>query len=227
MQIKTYITIFCSLVFIILGGLYLSQNKKSQSINDFHVSIIKNPLPNFTINKPLDNIKQKVAEGEIIKQKSSLVVKNNKQPIKINIPKTTIESKDNSVTIKSDNKTEDKQIIIPENGATIELPEQKWNIKIEREYSPFKVELHALPEPAVGLGYDAVTLNLDKPLGVNLNLGNVSAGPYITKSILSNNNYLGAEASKSLGRVNISAGYGWQIGTGQHGPSIGMSVNFR
>lgn len=225
MQIKTYLIIGLSLIFITLGSFYLYKSKEKTDPLDHVVPFILNtPIPVFSLNKPLDVIKQKIAEGQISKEKSELVIKNNKQPMKVTIPKTTLQSSDNSVSIKSETPNEPVDIIVPEGGATIQLPEQKWNIKIEREYSPFKVELHALPEPAVGLGYDAATLNLD---GANLNLGNISVGPYATKSILSNNNYLGAEVSKSLGRVNLNVGYGIQIGTGLHGPSVGVSINFR
>lgn len=203
-----------------------------------HKSPIVNPLPSPTpsiiktpgvVNKPTEILRDPIAKGQIVKEIGTIVIKDNDKPITVVVPPVNVQSKDTNVIVKpgQNNQTETKEVVVPTGGGTIQLPEQNWNIKIDREYSPFRVDLFGLPEPSLGLGYDLVTVSLDNPLGLKLNFGNLSAGPFVAKSMLNDNFYVGGELSKGLGRVNANIGYGWLVQTGEGKLMAGISFNFK
>lgn len=182
-----------------------------------------------TINKPTDTLREPIAKGEVVREIGTIVVKDNDRPITVVVPPTTVQSKDTNVIVKpaEGNQTEKKEVVVPPGGGTIELPQQTWNIKIDREYSPFRIDLFGIPEPSIGLGYDLVTVSLDNPFGFKLNFGTLSAGPFVAKSMLNDNFYVGGELSKGLGRLNANLGYGWQVQTGEGKVMAGISFNFK
>lgn len=227
-QIKNIVILV--LVFILgmacMHIIYGEPNKQANNTSPSATPIIEKPI---TINKPLGVIRDTIATGTITQNPSQLDVKGNKEPIKFIIPPAKLESSDTNVVVTPavSNIKNPQDVTVPEGGAVVKLPEQTWNIKIDREYSPFRVGVYGYPEPSLGLGYDAVTFDLDKPLGLNANLGKLSVGPVVAKSMISNNFYVGADASKSIGRVNVNLGYGWKVGTGDHTALAGVSFNFK
>lgn len=187
---------------------------------------IASSIPKISINLPTSTIKEKIAEGNVSVAPGTIRISGNTQKIKLIANPAKI-SGSGAVVVEPDNTASGPSIFsIDKPEATIELPSQQVNIHIEREKSPFKLNVQAYPEPALGLGYNAVTINLDKPLGLNANLGNLSVGPYVNKSITNGNTYVGVEATKSLGRVNLDLGYGLNVMDGTHSVSGGLSVNF-
>lgn len=181
------------------------------------------PSTSVVINKPTEVVREPIAKGNLVKEGGSIVVKGNPKPIAIIVPPVNLTAGDTNVVVTpgENNNTENLELIVPPGGGTIELPEQNWKISIERESSPFRLNLFAIPEPSLGLGYDLVTINLDQPFGFKLNFGNLSAGPFIAKSLIDNDMYVGAELSKDLGRVNLNVGYGWIVNPGNN---IGLDV---
>src|ERR1035437_5649429 len=179
-------------------------------------AVIYTPQPLVTVNtNPLAPIHQEIAKQDVTQQPSTVIVKGNKQPVTIIVPPSSLKGDSNDVVVPStNNEIATSSILVPPGGESITLPQQSWTVHLERTYSPFKLQVDG-PDPSIGIGYEAITVSLDHPLGINLNLGNLSAGPYLVKFMVNNNFYGGLEISKSLGRVNLDLGYGVKIGSSE------------
>lgn len=226
---KLYLII--AVLLLALGALLWDKLRPNQPINQVTPAPIVSAAPAepFKVNKPLETQKEKVATGNLKKEDGKIVVRDNDKPVKVVVPPTNVNAGDSNVAIRptTPQATGSQEFTIPAGGGTIELPEQKWTLTIEREYSPFRANVYLYPSPQVGFGYDLVTLNLNEPFGLGLKLGTLSAGPFLTLAILSDSYYIGGEIVKSLGRVNANLGYGWEIGTGDGQIVAGLSFNFR